>query len=151
MPLLNYTTEIDTDKSINEIQKALSKVGAMKVMIDFDEGTISALSFALKVNDQILGFRLPCDWRPVYKALHGKKRPYPEYDKRSTHQKSEWKLQAVRTAWRIVKDWVEAQCALIETHMVQTEQVFLPYMMVGPDQTLYQKMADRQFLLGEGK
>lgn len=158
MPLLNYTTKIDADKTINEIQRSLSKAGAMKVMTDYEDGIISAVSFALKVNDQILGFRLPCDWRPVYAVLLRQFpiKPKPglygdERLKNIEHKESELRLQAVRTAWRIVKDWVEAQCALIETQMVQTEQVFLPYMMVNPNQTLYEKMADSKFLLGDGK
>jgi hypothetical protein len=41
MPLLNYTTKIDADKTINEIQKCLSKVGAIKVMTDYENGIVS--------------------------------------------------------------------------------------------------------------
>lgn len=158
MPLLNYTTKIDADKTINEIQKVLSKVGAMKIMTDYDNGVVSALSFALKVNDQVIGFRLPCDWRPVYgvlveqfpiKPMRGS-RSKDEEEAYKAHKESEMRLQAVRTAWRIVKDWVEAQCALIETQMVKTEQVFLPYMVVKNGQTLFEQMVDTKFRLGDG-
>ncbi|WP_189339127.1 hypothetical protein [Williamsia muralis] len=31
---------------------------------------------------------------------------------------------ALRVAWRITKDWVEAQLAIIETQMVTPAQVF---------------------------
>ncbi len=151
MPLLNYTTEVDVEKTLGQIQRLLSKAGAMKVMTDYDEGVVSALSFALKVNDQIIGFKLPCDWRPVYELLYGDKTAYPDYDKRAAHQKSERKIQAVRVAWRIVKDWIEAQCALIETRMVRTEEVFLPYMVLKDGKTLFDQMADSQFRLGDGK
>ena len=34
--------------------------------------------------------------------------------------------QANRTAWRIIKEWILAQMALIETEMVSVEEVFLP-------------------------
>ena len=37
---------------------------------------------------------------------------------------SQHREQAVRTAWRIVEDWVEAQLALVETQMVSTQGVF---------------------------
>lgn len=151
MPLLNYTTEIDADKSIHQIQKILGKIGAAQIMTDYAEGIISAIAFTLVVNGQTFGFRLPCDWRPVYTILHDNKNPYSDGDKRLPHQKSEWKLQAVRVAWRIVKDWVEAQCAIIETKMVKTEQVFLPYLLTKNGETLYQQIESTQFRLGDGK
>lgn len=142
MPLLNYTTSIDVEKTIGEIQRLLGKAGAMKVMTDYDEGVVSALSFALKVNEQVIGFRLPCDWRPVLSILNESEK-VPSRLKRND--------QAVRVAWRIVKDWVEAQLALVETSMVKTEQVFLPYMVISGGKTLYEGMVDTQFRLGEGK
>ena len=39
--------------------------------------------------------------------------------------------QAVRTSWRVLKDWVEAQMALLETGMVTMDEIFLPYMLSG--------------------
>ena len=33
--------------------------------------------------------------------------------------------------WRILKDWVEAQMALLETGMVTMDESFLPYMVSG--------------------
>ena len=59
--------------------------------------------------------------------------------------------QAVRIAWRIVKDWVRAQMAILETEMVKMEQIFLPYMITNNNQTLYESMVDRGFYLTEGK
>ncbi len=32
-------------------------------------------------------------------------------------------------AWRIVKDWLEAQLALLQSRQVKLEQVMLPYML----------------------
>ena len=61
------------------------------------------------------------------------------------------RAQAVRVAWRIVKDWVEAQMALVETQMVTTAEVFLPYAVMKDGRTLAQHAAaDPKFLLGEG-
>ncbi len=60
-------------------------------------------------------------------------------------------MQAVRTAWRIVKDWVEAQMALVETQMVTTRDVFLPYAVMRDGRTLSQHVqSDPGFLLGPG-
>lgn len=154
MALLNYTTKIDPDKTCAEIGKILSSHGAMRLMTEYDEenGSVSALSFQIRMaNDQVAGFKLPCDWRPVYKILiAGKKIPWDT--KRKQKFESEWQLQAVRTAWRIVKDWCEAQMALVETQMVKTEEVFLPYLVMQGGQTLAEKIqANPQFLLGSGE
>jgi hypothetical protein len=54
-------------------------------------------------------------------------------------------------SWRIIKDWVEAQMAIIETCMVTTARVFLPYAVTKNGQTVYEYFAgNTQLLLGEG-
>ena len=69
-------------------------------------------------------------------------------------QKIEAKLktleQAQRVAWRIVKDWLEAQLAIIETEMVTLDQVMLPYMQGDNGQTVYELYRDQQLALGTG-
>lgn len=132
MGLLNYTTKIDADKTAQEIARCLSSHGAQAVLTEYDpeNSYVSAISFRIKFGEQVMAFRLPCDWRPVYAILtKGKRKPAPYYTgtRSLAHWESEWRLQAVRTAWRIVKDWVEAQMALVETQMVTTAEVFLPY------------------------
>lgn len=61
------------------------------------------------------------------------------------------KKQAAMTAWRILKDWVAAQLAIIETEMVVIEQVFLPYLLLDKDTTLYDSMDKKGFYLTGGK
>lgn len=152
MPLLNYTTEKTADQSIATIQKILSRMNASKIMTDFEEGEISAISFALPLNGQTIAFRIPCDWRKVYAVLvRDITCPYKYDEKKIEKWKSDKRMQSVRVAWRIVKDWIEAQMAIIETEMVKTEQVFLPYMITSSGETLYQHIAANQFRLGDGK
>lgn len=154
MGLLNYTTKIDADKTASEITKCLAAHGASAIMTDYEDGVLAAISFAIAMNDRKMGFRLPCDWRPVYEILiRDKKKPASWHvGKRSLeHWESEHRLQAVRTAWRIVKDWVEAQMALVETQMVTTRDVFLPYAVMKDGRTLAQHVqSDPSFLLGPG-
>ena len=144
MALLNYTTKIDPDKTCAEIARCLSMHGAQAVLTEYEEsGLVTALSFKIKLNDQQLGFRLPCDWRPVYKILQNDNK-IPRANKTEE--------QAVRTAWRIVKDWVEAQMALVETQMVSIGEVFLPYAVMRDGRTLAQTVQSNPgFLLGDGK
>ena len=142
MSLLNYTTKIDVEKTIGEIQKMLGAHGAQKIMTDYEDKVISALSFAITINDKTVGFRLPCDWRPVLTLMKND----PKVPRRLCDQ-----TQAVRVAWRIVKDWVEAQMALVDTAMVKTQDVFLPYMVMKDGRTLAQNVDDGKFLLGNGQ
>lgn len=154
MGLLNYTTKIDPDKTAQEISKCLSSHGAKAVMIEYDQETnlVKALSFQIALNDKDISFRLPCDWKPVYTILiKGKKEP-PSWNNKRAKWKNDWEAQAVRTAWRIVKDWVEAQMALVETQMVTTAQVFLPYAVMQNNKTLSENIADNpKLLLGDGQ
>lgn len=143
MALLNYTTKIDADKTAHEISKCLSAHGASSIMTDYEDGVLSALSFRIKNGEASINFRLPCDWRPVLTVL--------EYQKDKNRRIEANQLQAVRTAWRIVKDWVEAQMALVETNMVTAPQVFLPYAVMKNGQTLAEHIIQNpNLLLGDG-
>src|SRR3990167_5648649 len=51
-----------------------------------------------------------------------------------------WYAQAERGAWRNVMAWVKAQLALVEIGMVSVTEVFLPFMLVGSQETLYNRM-----------
>lgn len=149
MALLNYTSNVDADKTAMEISKCLSMHGAQAVLTEYDpkEGIVTAISFRINLNGQVISFRLPCDWKPVYDVMFkGKRNTY------SSSIESNRRAQAVRTAWRIVKDWVEAQMALVETNMARTEEVFLPYAVMKNGQTLAQNVRENpeQFLLGSG-
>lgn len=48
--------------------------------------------------------------------------------------------QASRVGLRIVKDWIEAQMALISIGMATMEQVFLPYAQDNQGVTLYETL-----------
>lgn len=151
MALLNYTTKIDADKTAHEIGKCLSMHGAQAVLTEYnkEEGYVEALSFQISLKGQKISFRLPCDWKPVLAVLEEQ---HAQGKLSRSHQGMPDRTQAVRTAWRIVKDWVEAQMALVETNMVTTEQVFLPYAVMPNGKTLGENIqANPRFLLGNGK
>jgi hypothetical protein len=155
MPLLNYTTSIDAHKTIAEIQQMLARAGASAILTEFDNaGNIVALSFKMILpgSDEVgkareISFRLPTDWQPVLETMKQQKaRRLRGYgDIRLTED------QARRVAWRITKDWVEAQLAIVETRMVTTAQVFLPYAVTSNGQSLYEYIgSNTNLLLGSG-
>jgi hypothetical protein len=147
MPLLNYTSKVPAHESIAEISRLLATAGARQIMHDYDDaGTIVALSFRLELEGQRIGFRLPTDWQPVQVLLEQQLCTNP-----NARPWMRTEDHARNVAWRVVKDWVEAQMAIIETRMVTTAQVFLPYAVTSNGQSLYEYIGQHtQLLLGEG-
>ena len=144
MALLNYTTKIDADKTAGEIADMLRRAGARAVLTEYDENSeyIETLSFKMRLGEKDMAFKLPCDWKPVLEILE---------NDRKVPRSSCTKEQAVRVAWRIVKNWIEAQLAIIETKMVTTQEVFLPYVIMSDGRTLAENIEENpKFLLEEG-
>jgi len=143
MAILKYTTSISVDKTIAEIHKQLIKVGATKILTDYDnQGNIISLSFQIPMNEQMISFTLPTDWKPVLSILQKD----PKVPRSLTTEE-----QARRVAWRITLAWVEAQVAIIQTKMVTTAQVFLPYVVTNDGDLMYQRFAkNTRLYLSEG-
>ena len=143
MALLNYTTRIDVSKTLGEIQRQLVSHGANAILNEYDnQGYITSLSFKMNIDGNDIGFKLPADWRPVLKIL--------ENDSK-VPQRLCTQEQALRVAWRIIKDWVEAQMAIVETKMVTVDQVFLPYAIANSGRTLYETVIENKLLLNSGE
>lgn len=138
MPILNYTTKIDAAKTAGEVQTILAKAGAAGVAMQFENGEPAALAFTAMTPFGLREFTLPTNWQSVQRVLR-KQKVQPAY---LTDE------HAKRVAWRIVKDWVEAQLAIIQTEMVTIDQVMLPYMRNSDDgRTVFEQYQERQQLL----
>lgn len=154
MALKNYTTSIAPMKTIGEIQGILVAHGAKAIMIDYGEDREpTSLTFIIPTEQGDIPFRLPVKIDAVALILSKMGDPgYRQYDRRYQEERAaKIKKQAARVGWRILKDWVDAQCAIIETNMVTLTQVFLPYMQVKGVKTLYEVMLDKGFYLEEGR
>ncbi|WP_101908859.1 hypothetical protein [Marasmitruncus massiliensis] len=135
MPLLNYTTKVDIFTTLGAIQGQLVKHGAKKILQDYDDnGRITALSFMIDTPSGLRGIRLPANVDAVHKVLIRQK---IKCDRE----------QAERVAWRIVKDWIEAQMAILESEMVQMDEIFLPYMVNNNGQTFFEAYQNNQLML----
>lgn len=141
MAIKNYTTTISVNKTIGEIQGILSKHGATAIMTEYDNGNVTGLSFKIMTPRGELGIRLPSNTDRVLQVLKNQK-------KNNAKVKDTFE-QANKVAWRIIKDWVDAQMAILETEMVEMEQIFLPYVLNNKGKTLYQEFKENQLLLGE--
>lgn len=130
MAILNYTTSIDCEKSILEIQKCLVKHGANKTVTDYSNSLPCAVTFCLHINGKIAAFSL-ANYNGVLSAMK-KDRKVPRH--RCTDE------QALRVSWRIVKDWVYAQMAIVEAELAEMAEVFLPYAITKNGTTLYKEI-----------
>lgn len=156
MALLNYTTKKEASETIGEIQKILSQYDVSGIMTEYEGRQVSSVAFKMIIGGRIMAFRLPCNWRAVQAVLteqnanrgyrrgqYGEKYKEKRIDDSDEH--------AIRVAWRIIKDWVEAQLALVEVNMTTIPQIFLPYAIMKDDRTLADHVAEDPTFLLEGK
>lgn len=145
MALLNYTTIVGAEQTIGEIQKSLSQYGVTAMMTEYEGRNVSAVSFRMNLNGKPIGYKMPCNWRAVLEI-------FKQQGIRVAHKDKNLENQAIRTAWRVIKVWIEAQLALVEINMVTLPQVFLPYTIMKNGKTLSEHIEENpQFLLGNGQ
>lgn len=140
MAILNYTTTIEAFKTVAEIEQILVKHNAKSIMKNYEGESIIALSFLVDTGINQIPIKLPAKVDECLMVLQIEK-------KKGTKNIKATKDQAERVAWRILKDWVEAQMALLDIHMVKFEEVFMPYITDANGCTLFEKMEEKQFLL----
>ncbi|MBP3617914.1 MAG: hypothetical protein J6J38_07745 [Lachnospiraceae bacterium] len=141
MAILNYTTTIDAFKTVSEIEYILVKHKAKSVMKNYEGESISGLSFLVDTGAVQVPIRLPVKVDECLEVLKREKKNSPKSNIKATRE------QAERVAWRILKDWVEAQMALLDIEMVRLEEIFLPYIEMRNGQTIYEQLEKKQFLL----
>lgn len=134
MAILNYTTKIAAEKTAREIQAKLVAAKASAVLMEYDNQILSRLSFKIQTAHGEISVRLPANIEGVYKAIQrSSKVPH----------RLKTREQASMVAWRIIKDWVEAQLAIIEAEVATFPQVFLPYMQNPEGKTMYEVFEQR--------
>jgi hypothetical protein len=138
----NYTTDIPVSQTINEIQTILAQNGAEWIALEYRNGALKDIFFKISVNNKELSFRLPAKAERVYQALWGGRQEWEQ-----TRYGDGWRQQAERIAWRICKSWLEAQITLINLEQAKIEEVFLPYLVLPNNKTLFETMEHNQFLL----
>ena len=139
MPILNYTTTVKADKTIGEIYQILLKAKAKEISFESDDaGDTIAMRFMIVFLENPLWFRLAPNWEGVLQAMRRDKVPGKFLTPR----------QAFNVSWRIMKDAIEAQLAIVQSNQGEMTQVFLPYALDGDGKSVYQIFAEgRQKLL----
>lgn len=137
----NYTTQVSVERTVVEIEKLLARHGARRVLKDYDENGISALSFMVNYNNQFVPIRLPAKVDKVVSMLN--------------EQVSNGKIprkfrndieQARRIMWRILLDWVDSQMTMVEIGQKELLEIFLSDVCdINSSSTLYEKMIGTGF------
>lgn len=137
----NYTTEVATHQTVAEIQQLLAENGATGIAFEYDgQGRLVSIFFRVPYQGTTLSFRLPAKPDEVYQALFA-------------NLNQEWKYKdqrmekATRIAWRVCKLWLEAQLTHVNLGQAKIQEVFLPYLVLDDNKTLYERMEKSQFLL----
>lgn len=147
MGTLNYTTTVPSLRTIGEMQAMLGQAGATAVAIQYVDGGPAGISFGLRgPAGTVETFALPVDVNAVHQLLivqerdgklaHAKKAKAGTYTNRA---------HAERVAWRVAKDWLEAQLAIVEAQLATLDQVMLPYLVLDHDAgtTLYDRYLEQ--------
>lgn len=143
MPILNYTTTVSAIKTISEIEEELINHHVKSIMKEIDNGKIAGLSFLLETDNGAVPVRMPVRIREFMEVMKMEKKAHPKSNIKVTEE------QAERVAWRILKDWIEAQMALIDINMVKMEEVFLPYTEISTGETVFERIEKTGYLIGK--
>lgn len=142
MPILNYTTTIPTARTVGEVQSMLAGHGASAVAIRYADRLPVGVSFVLPTAHGDRSFTLPVNIDGVRRLLLAEEKAGKmARGKRGAYTTPE---HATKVAWRVVKDWLAAQLAIIDAQMATLDQVMLPYLHVDGEQTLYELYLQRE-------
>lgn len=135
----NYTTEVSVERTISEIQKLLVKNGAKRIVIDYDDKGISALSFMVEFKSKLIPIRLAAKVDRVLEMLNQQVR------EKNIPRKYNNIEQARRIMWRILLDWIDSQMTMVEIGQKELLEIFLPDICSLDGETIFEKMANADF------
>jgi len=147
---LNYTTTVPVAQTVAECQSILAAAGASSVATDYDDGQPTGLSFQLKTPHGARHFTLPVDVAAMQAVLVKARKDgsfeslHASYNRLQSYTTRE---HAARVAWRFVKDWLEANLALIAAKMATIDEVMLPFLHIqigGETKVLWQHYRDQE-------
>lgn len=161
--LKNYTSDAPVSESIRRIEQVLLQCGVTGIMKEYSASQkIVAITFRVITGEdgQPRMIRLPAKEKEATDALFllyadgatiSKDGQRIEGYSRKRLKRKDFVEQGERTAWRIVKDWVEIQMSMISLGQADVMEVFLPYAWDGK-RTYYQMLKESNYagLLQQG-
>jgi hypothetical protein len=138
---LNYTTRVPVRQTIAECQELLGQAGAASVSVQFRDRKPAGISFELPTPAGVRPFVMPVNPDGVFELLKTMDWP-PSMRRNGQAAKMVTREHASSVAWRVAKDWLEAQLALIDASMATLDQVMLPYLQVERGVTVYDRFLE---------
>ena len=124
--------------------------GAQKILKDYDgAGNIISISFMIDTDKGIVPIKMPMNVRAVMQVINDQTEQYRKTSSGRIRivplsMKNDIE-QAHRVGWRIIRDWLEGQLALIFLRMVKIQEIFLPYIVGQNGKTVYETIEAQGF------
>jgi hypothetical protein len=135
-------TSVAPSKSVQEIIEEITMRGATQVRQDYGPNkTLLGLYFTLDVNGVSLPVELPARIEPMEALLKREMGP------RQRQNAEKIRDMATRIVWRQLAAWVRAQMSLVDLQIAKTEEVFLPYIQIAPNRTIFKAFSEVNFNL----
>jgi len=155
MFLKNYTSDVPASDSIRRIEQVLLRCGVKNISKEYGlNQKIVAITFTIESDGKPWTIRLPADEKRAIDALFldyadgahlspdGQR--ISDWRSRKKLGRRDFVAQGERTAWRIVKDWIEIQMSMIQLKQADFMEVFLPYAWDGK-RTYYQMLRESNY------
>lgn len=130
MGILNYSTTVKSVKTAAEVVEILARHGASSVITTYADGLPTGVGFQIMTQHGPRDYQLPVNVEGVEAAIKAQIRKRVIQPRYAGHE------QAERTAWRIIKDWIAAQLAVIEAGQAKLDEVMLPYMLMSGERVV---------------
>lgn len=148
MPIKNYSTKIGVERTISQMEKILASHGAKAIMKEYDSaGKVTAVNFIVGfMEGKSIPFRMPLNLQALMEKINYDIDNPQEREGRIPSTRKNDMEYARRVGWRIIKDWIDAQMALVDLKQVKITQVFLPYAYDALNKkTFYEVLEENKF------
>jgi hypothetical protein len=143
----NYTTAVSARTSIGECADMLIDAGAAAVTITAAGGERNGISFELDTPAGHARFHVAVNIDGMAALLTkldaAGKLPGPGGGKGRVRALYQTRDHAAAVAWRVTRDWLDAQLARIAADQSTLAQAMLGHLVTGPGQTLYDQYEAR--------
>jgi hypothetical protein len=141
--LKNYTSKATEQAIFEAIRTTLAAHKAKRIVFDYDDaGRATGIEFQLLLGKMPYTFKLPARFEQAEQLVAAARKAAHK----SAGPGERLTDQAYRTTWAVIRDWVDAQMALIDIGAARIEEVFLPYLLIGPGQTMFEAFAEQRAL-----
>ena len=141
MNLKNYTSTVPAEKTVANMEQLLAKAGATGISKDYKDGELVSLYFKIDIGTpRPVTIKIPVNPDAVFEEMMSTRKVRTPSVRRAV------KAQALRTAWKIMYEWVAIQLTLIRVNKADVAQVFLAYVYDDrANMTFYDQLKDGGF------